>query len=453
MILGGIGLAVLTLYLHSTDQPRLAGIAAGVSLLFVLLIIIFVVPPLARNASREASQMNLPFEFTMGGAIMLGLIVIVGFSAWNTGNNLLFLVLSFLTAAMVAGFIAGGISVKKLDVKMRFPETIFAGEVTPILVSLHNRKRFFPSFSVIAEVRGNEMEESAAAPELRKLLPRAIAERLSRPPVIRRTLDYFVHIPRGETVERRTEHIFPERGRLIIKDFELSTRFPFAFFRHRRRLSARETELIVFPPIEPITNELDDQPLETGDLMSMKRGSGQDLLALRDYHPNDDMRRVDWKATARSRSLVVREFAAEDDKRVIIFFDTRLPADEKPKRSLRETIEAEQAGKAEKLERFERAVTLAASLVSHFTDEQAEVTLILDDTPAEGGIGPKHLYEDLRRLAVVEPSFEEAFDGEPFERLATAINESTGTHLFLLTAAPADTLPEELRSAAVVLPY
>jgi hypothetical protein len=247
VILGGIGLAALTLYWHSTDQPRLAGIAAGVSLLFVLLIVIFVVPPLARNASREASQMNLPFEFTIGGAIMLGLIVIVGFSAWNTGNNLLFLVLSFLTAAMVAGFIAGGISVKKLDVKMRFPETIFAGEVTPILVSLRNRKRMLPSFSIIAEVRGNEREESAASEELRRILPRAIADRLSRPPVIRRTLDYFVHIPRGETVERRTEHIFPDRGRMIIKDFELSTRFPFAFFRHRRRLSARETELIVFP--------------------------------------------------------------------------------------------------------------------------------------------------------------------------------------------------------------
>src|SRR5690606_8229440 len=201
------------------------------------------------------------------------------------------------------------------------------------------------------------------------------------------------------------------------------------------------------------TNELDDQPLETGDLMSMKRGSGQDLLALRDYHPNDDMRRVDWKATARSRSLIAREFAAEDDKRVIIFFDTRLPAEEKPKRSLRETIEAEQAGKAENPEGFERAVTLAASLVSHFSDEQAEVTLILDDAAAEGCIGPRHLYEDLRRLAVIERGFEESFDGEPFERLAAAVNEAAGTHLFLLTAAPADTIPEELRSAAVVLPY
>ena len=92
VIVGGVGLALLTLYAHRTEQPRLAGIAAAVSLVFVILILIFVVPPLARNASKEANQLNLPFEITIGGAIMLGLIVIVAFSAWNSGSTLLFLV-------------------------------------------------------------------------------------------------------------------------------------------------------------------------------------------------------------------------------------------------------------------------------------------------------------------------------------------------------------------------
>src|SRR5439155_8927745 len=130
VIFGGIGLSILTLYAHQTGNFALAAISAGASLVFVLLIIIFVVPPLARNAGREAEQMNLPFEFTTGGAIMLGLILIVGFSAWNTGNNLLFLILSFLIAAMIVGFFAGNLMLKKLDVKMRFSETIFAGDTT-----------------------------------------------------------------------------------------------------------------------------------------------------------------------------------------------------------------------------------------------------------------------------------------------------------------------------------
>lgn len=247
VVIGGVGLSAITYLAHINDYPRLAGIAAGISLIFVLLILLFVVPPLARNASKEASQLNLPFEFTVGGAVMLGLVMIVGFSAWNSGNNLLFLVLSFLAASMVVGFFAGSISLKKLDVRMRFPETIFAGQETPILVSLQNRKRLFPSFSVVAEVRGREREESLVLNDLKKIVPEWLAKRFVRAPIVRRTLSYFVYIPRNRSTETKSNHIFPHRGRFIIKDFELSTKFPFGFFRHRRRLAAKETELIVFP--------------------------------------------------------------------------------------------------------------------------------------------------------------------------------------------------------------
>ena len=191
--------------------------------------------------------MNLPFEMTVGGAMILGLMVIVGFSAWNTGNNLLFLILSFLAASLVVGFFVGNFCLKKLDVKMRFPETIFTGEPTPIIVSLHNRKRIFPTFSVVAEVRGKERESSVLIDEIKKIVPEKWAKKIARPPIIKHTLDYFINVPRRDTVENKVEHIFQHRGRFIIKDFELSTKFPFGFFRHRRRLSAQEAEIIIFP--------------------------------------------------------------------------------------------------------------------------------------------------------------------------------------------------------------
>src|SRR6476661_147918 len=342
VVVGGIGLALLVLYARYVSSPTLAGVAAGLSLVFVLILLIFVVPPLARNASREASQLNLPFEFTASGAVFLGLMAIVAFSAWNSGNNLLFLVLSFLTAAMIVGFFAGGSSLKKLDVRMRFPETIFAGEETKILVSLQNRKRLLPSYSVVAEVRGRERERSVAAADLEKLLPARIANRLARPPIVRRTLNYFMYIPHGDLVEKTATHIFPNRGRFLIKDFELSTRFPFGFFRHRRRLPARETELIVFPKLEATEYSIDDLPLEVGKLEANRRGSGQDLMSLREYQSNDDLRRIDWKATARSRTLTVKEFSAEDDTRVVVIFDPRVPDADRPKMTIRQQIDAEQ---------------------------------------------------------------------------------------------------------------
>ena len=67
VVFGGIGLAMLTLYARQIQDARLAGISAALSIVFVLLLLVFVVPPLARNAGKEASQMNLPFEFTTGG--------------------------------------------------------------------------------------------------------------------------------------------------------------------------------------------------------------------------------------------------------------------------------------------------------------------------------------------------------------------------------------------------
>ncbi len=441
VVFGGIGLALATLYAHQTGNVQLAGITAGISLVFVLLILVFVVPPLARNAGREAAQMNLPFEFTIGGAVMIVLLMVVGFSAWNTGNNLLFLVLSFMVAAMIVGFFAGNICLKKLDVKMRFPDTIFAGEPTPITVSLGNRKRLFSAFSVVADVRGKERETSIAADELHAILPRFLADRLSRSPTVRKTLGYFVYVPRRETVENRVDYTFAHRGRFLIKNFELSTRFPFGFFRHRRRLPARETELIIFPKIEPFLSGTGEVPLDAGRLTSNKHGLGQDLLALRDYQPNDDLRRIDWKATARSRHLTVREFAAEDERRVTVIFDRFLVEEGKSKLSLRDRLSAEQSGKGSTAsERFEKGVTLAASILTHFSDERSEFRLVIDGEPSEFSSGRSHLYEELKRLALVDFTDAPGDLSQEFELLR---NRRDDSHTFLVTANGLETIPGE----------
>jgi uncharacterized protein (DUF58 family) len=441
VVVGGLGLALLTLWASQTD-PRMAGVLAGVSIVFVLLILIFVVPPLARNAGREASQMNLPFEMTGGGAIMLGLLLIVAFSAWNTGNNLLFLVLSFLTAALVVGFFAGNISLKKLDVKMRFPETIFVDQETPILVAVENRKRLFGSYSVVVDVRGSLRDSSIASTELFAALPAFLAERFAKPAIVRRTLDHFVYVPRRDTVEHRVVHIFDQRSRFIIRDFEISSRFPFGFFRHRRRLPAREAELYVFPQLEPFDQSLDEMQLDVGRLTANKRGLGQDLLALRDYQPNDDLRRIDWKATARSRILTVREFSADDDKRVVVVFDNRLPPDASEPMTLREKIEAERSGRPVVVsERFERGVSLAASVLAHFSEEQAEICLAIGSQSGEFGVGSRHLYHCLQRLAVVEPDF--SASPEPKVLNERILNEPDGVYRFVISAEGLDFMPFE----------
>lgn len=451
VVFGGLGLAGLTYYAHRTGNLSMAAVSAGVSLVFVLLILIFVVPPLAKNAGREASQMNLPFEFTTGGAIMLVLLLVVGFSAWNTGNNLLFLVLSFLIAASIVGFFAGSICLKKLDVTMRFAETIFAGEPTSILVTIRNRKRIFPAISVVVEVRGQEREQSIAMPELSAMLPHWIAKRLGRAPVIRRTLTHFPYVPARQMSEATGEHLFPNRGRLVIKDFELSTKFPFAFFRHRRRLPAREAELIVFPRVTEEEAIIDQLPLEYGTRTAHRRGMGQDLLVLRDYLPQDELRRIDWKATARTRALTVREYAADDELRVAIFFDTHIPPDEK-RPGVREKLELEQTGKPVVLsERFESGASRVGSIAKRLIEQKAEVCLVINNDVGEYGAGRAHLYEMLKRLALAEP----AFDDTPTDSasIEERITDRMDTHIILVTAIEAEGLPPDIARQLIIVGF
>jgi uncharacterized protein (DUF58 family) len=453
IILSGLALATLTLIAHQTGNQGLAGIAAAASLVFVLLILIFVVPPLARSASAEAAQMDLPVEITGGGGIFFILLLIVAFAAWNTGNNLLFIVLSFLLSALIIAFLVGTFCLRRLDVKMRFPEAIYAEEPTPIMVSLHNRKRLFPTFSVVAEVRGREKERSDLLDELKGLLPRRILERIIRPPLIKYILDYFVYVPRRLAEENRVEQVFPRRGRFLVKDFELSTKFPFGILRHRRRLPAQEAEIIIFPRIEQLDKAIAFRTFDYGSISIQKRGTGQDLLALRSYQPQDDLRHIDWKATARAQNLTVREFVAEDEKRVTVVFDPRFPQDaEKKEKTLRQRIEEEQKGKRElsaSERRFENGVSLAASVLAQFIDERIEVSLIINDDKGDFGIDRTHLNACLKRLALVEP-VEPDTAGVNLDRL---LADRQNSYIFLISAVDIKEFDSSILAKTEIISY
>ena len=52
------------------------------------------------------------------------------------------------------------------------------------------------------------------------------------------------------------------------------------------------------------------------------RGSGTEFDALRDYVAGDDVRSIDWRATARRQEVVVRTWRPERDRQVLIVLDT-----------------------------------------------------------------------------------------------------------------------------------
>jgi len=52
------------------------------------------------------------------------------------------------------------------------------------------------------------------------------------------------------------------------------------------------------------------------------RGQGTEFDSLRDYVVGDDVRSIDWRATARRQQVVVRTWRPERDRRVLIVLDT-----------------------------------------------------------------------------------------------------------------------------------
>ncbi len=116
------------------------------------------------------------------------------------------------------------------------------------------------------------------------------------------------------------ELTFPRRGVYRQDVLGLRTRFPFGFLQKTRQIGS-EIEALVYPAVHPTEEFYEILPLLSGELESYQRGRGNDLYGIRDYVFNDSARHVDWKASARTGALQVREYAREDERRVMLAFD------------------------------------------------------------------------------------------------------------------------------------
>jgi hypothetical protein len=127
--------------------------------------------------------------------------------------------------------------------------------------------------------------------------------------------------------------------------------------------------------------------------------------------PEDSARHVDWKATAKSGSLKVREFSREDERKLRLVFDN--PA---------ASVVSEQA--------YEDAVRLAASLAWHFARGNTEISFV-----APGYDGGPDIYRFLAYLAEVKPGSASSL----VEHLP-----SSDEYNIILTARPRGTIPTSL---------
>ncbi|MGD0013522.1 MAG: DUF58 domain-containing protein [Bryobacteraceae bacterium] len=290
---------------------------------------------------------------TRAGAVFAAAMLALGAVAALSGNNLLFLMAAAMLSTLLISSFISRLSLAGLELEFMLPEHIAARRKLAGRVAVRNAKSWVPSFSV--RLGGSSQG-------------------------VLTTL-YFPVIPGGAALDETVEVCFERRGVYRESGFEFCTRFPFGFLERRAAVTLRR-DVVVYPSIDPQPGFEELLAAVRGDLETQIRGRGHDFYRIRPYEALESARHVDWKATAHTGELQVREFAREQERQVEIFLDLNVAASQRAW--------------------FEQAVDACAYLAWSVTRRDARLrfrTQEIDLAVPETG----DVYAVLRYLATVSP--------------------------------------------------
>ena len=310
------------------------------------------------DSVRRALSGGVRQQVTLFGVIYSLAIVLVGTAAFLSGNNLVFLILSILFAAMlVSGFISR-LSLAALRLEFFLPEHIAARRPMQCRVAIENEKWMMPSFSIHLS-------------------------RVEQPGRKAESIVYMPVIPAKSKVEAPLELMFPNRGTQQNNQFLFSTRFPFGFTERRIEVEVKH-DILIYPCLDPQPGFEDLLASLEGEIESHFRGIGDDFYLIRPYSYHDSARFVDWKASAHTGELQVREFARNQDREVELMLDLNVPS------GLNDW--------------FEHAVDCAAYLAWSLSLDGIRLRLRTQDVELQVP-GEADVYAILKYLALAAPMF------------------------------------------------
>jgi uncharacterized protein (DUF58 family) len=375
-LLAMVALAMaLALALYSTAATEtghlwIAGGSALAALALSVWVGVTIVPALARRTPLRWLAFHIDYKLTREGVVYVTGVFVIALAALNTGNNLLFMVLASMLAGIIVSGILSSIVLTGIGLKLELPEHIFAEKPVLATLEIENEKLTLPSFSLrVAGAAGKVVKGETAVAEAEQILTRPV---------------YFPYIPKKRSAQQQVELTFPRRGVYQQNALGITTKFPFGFLQKTRRVDSK-MEIVVYPRVAPTEEFYEILPLISGEIESFYRGRGHDLYSIRDYVTTDSARYVDWKATAKTGDLKVREFTREDERRVMLVLDP-----------FGTTADGANG------EKFERAVTLAACLAWHFYEIDSEMQFRTDRMGTAMAASNEIIYDVLRELAFIQ---------------------------------------------------
>jgi len=136
-----------------------------------------------------------------------------------------------------------------------------------------------------------------------------------------------VAIPPGSAT-RETVPVVPlrrGRERAGTGGFVLDSLGPLGLGRHRTRLPL-PWEVVVYPPLVSVRLRASVAEAlrrrDAGATPVRQLGEGRLFESLREWGPGDEIRHIDWKATARRGKVITRQYEAERRQQVLLVLDT-----------------------------------------------------------------------------------------------------------------------------------
>ncbi|MEN5241805.1 DUF58 domain-containing protein [Pseudomonas atacamensis] len=152
-------------------------------------------------------------------------------------------------------------------------------------------------------------------------------------------INFFDHVPDGlafeylpTVVELQPGHVSQltyrlrplERGHFCFEQCEVNLPSPLGLWSGKRLLSVRD-ETRVYPDFARLyggeLRAVDNWLSQLGIRQRQRRGQGQEFHQLREFREGDSLRQIDWKATARQRTPIAREYEDERDQQIIFLLD------------------------------------------------------------------------------------------------------------------------------------
>ncbi|MBC3347299.1 DUF58 domain-containing protein [Pseudomonas sp. SWRI196] len=115
-----------------------------------------------------------------------------------------------------------------------------------------------------------------------------------------------------------------KRGHFSFEHCEVSLPSPLGLWDGKRLLDARD-DTRVYPDFARLYDgqllAVDNWLSQLGIRQRQRRGQGQEFHQLREFREGDSLRQIDWKATARHRTPIAREYEDERDQQIIFMLD------------------------------------------------------------------------------------------------------------------------------------